>query len=77
MRIMFILAMQSALAISSLGSDKDLPDYYNNHPFHQGPIDQETPIFVAKQDNNSEDEEEQTKAEPSSNTYKPLVRSST
>ena len=66
-------AMETALAISNLKSGKDLPDPYKDHPFHQGPIDEETPIFVAKQDSSSEDEEEQTKAEPNLDTYNPHV----
>ena len=61
-----------ALAISSLRSGKDLSDPYKDHPIHQGPIEEETPIIV-KNDNDSEDKEEQAKAEPNPVTYKPLV----
>ena len=51
-------AMETALAISSLRSGKDLPDPYKDHPLHKGTIDEEIPIVVAEQDNSSEDEEE-------------------
>ena len=61
------------LAISSLQSGKDLPELYKDHPFHQGTIDEEIPVAIVKQDNDYEDEEEQTKAEPNRDTYKPLV----
>ena len=50
--------METALAISSLRSGKDLPDPYKDHPLHKGVIDKETSIVVAKQDNSFEDEEE-------------------
>ena len=60
------------LAISSLWSGKDLPDPYKDHPIHQGPIEEETPIIV-KHDSDSEDEEEQAKAETNLDKYKPLV----
>ena len=65
-------AVEMALAISSLRSGKDLLDPYNDHPIHQGPIIEDTPNIV-KHDIDSKDEEEQTKAEPNPNTYKPLV----
>ena len=64
------VAVEIALAISSLQSGKDLLD---PNPFHQGLMDEEIPIFVAEHDNNSEDEEEQTKAKPNLDTYKPHV----
>ena len=67
---MFILtkkAVETMLAISSLRSGKDLSDPFNDHPFHQDPIGEETPIFM-EQDNDSEEEEEQTKAEPNPDT---------
>ena len=46
-----------ALAILSLRSGQDLPDPYKDHPIHQGPIEEETPIIV-EHDSDSEDEEE-------------------
>ena len=61
-----------ALAISSLQSGKDLPDPYKDHPIHQGSIEEETPIIV-EHDSDSEDKEEQAKARPNPDTYKPLV----
>ena len=64
--------METTLVISSLQSGKDLPDPYKDHLIHQGPIYEETPIIV-EHDRNSEEEEEQTKAEPNPDTYKPLV----
>ena len=65
-------AMKTALAISSLQSDKDLPDPYKDHLFHQGSIEEETPIIV-EHDSDSEDEKEQATAEPNPDKYKPLV----
>ena len=65
-------AVETTLAISSLRSGKDLPDSYKDHPTHQGPIDEETPIIV-EHDSDSEDEEEQTKGEPNPDTYKSPV----
>ena len=65
-------AMETALAISSLWSGKDLPNLYRDHPSHQGLIDEETPI-IFEHDSDSEDEEEQAKAEPNPDTYKPHV----
>ena len=65
-------AVETALAISSLQSWKDLPDPYKDHSIHQGPIEEETPIII-EHDRNSEDEEEQVKAEPNPDTYKPHV----
>ena len=62
--------VEMALAISSLQSGKDLPDPNKDHPIHQGPIMEDTPITV-EHDSDSEDEEEQTKAEPNPDTYKP------
>ena len=61
--------METTLAISSLRSGKDLPDPYKEHPIHQGPIIEDTPN-IFKHDIDSEDEEEQTKAEPNPDTYK-------
>ena len=53
--------METALAISSLRSGKDLPDLYKDHPIHQGPTEEEeeeeTSIIV-KHDSDSEDKEE-------------------
>ena len=66
-------AVEITLAKSSLQSGKDLPNLDKDHPFHQGSIDEETPIVMEEQDNYSEDEEEQTKVEPNLDTYKPLV----
>ena len=64
--------MELALAISILRSGKDLPDLYKDHPIHQGPIDEEAPIIV-EHDKDSKDDEEQAKAEPNLDTYKPHV----
>ena len=64
--------VETALAISRLQSGKDLPNPYKGHPIHQGPIDEETPIIVER-NSDSEDEEEQAKAEPNPDTYKPHV----
>ena len=50
-------AVETTLSILSLQIGKNLPDPYKYHPYHQGPIDEETQIFVAKQDNSYEDEE--------------------
>ena len=55
-------AVETALAISSLWSGKDLSDPYKSHPFHKGMIDEEIPVVVAKQDSDFKDEEEQSKA---------------
>ena len=65
--------METALAISSLRSGKDLLDPYKDHPIHQGLIEEkETPIIV-EQDNDSEDKEEHAKTEPNPDLYKPPV----
>ena len=64
--------METALAISSLRSRKDLPDPYKDHPIHKGSIEEETPIII-KHDIDSEDEEEHAKVEPNPDTYKPHV----
>ena len=64
--------VEMALAISSLRSGKDLHDPYKDHPIHQGPIEEEVPIIL-EQESDSEDEEEQAKAEPNLDTYKPHV----
>ena len=42
-----------------------------NHPFHKGSIDEEALMVMAEQDNNFEVEDEQTKAKPNLDTYKP------
>ena len=48
-------AVETALAISSLRSGKDLPDPYKDHPIHRGLIEEdEAPIIVEK--NSLEDE---------------------
>ena len=64
--------METALAISSLQSGKYLLDPYKDHPINQGPIMEDTPI-IFEDDSDSEDDEEQTKAEPNPDTYKPHV----
>ena len=43
-------AVETALAISSFRSDKDLLDSYKDHPLHKSSIDEETLIVVVKQD---------------------------
>ena len=66
-------AVETALAISSLRSGKNLPDPYKEHAIHQGPIEEkETPIIV-EQDSDSEDEEEQAMTEPNPKKYNPHV----
>ena len=64
-------AVETALAISSLQSGKDLPDPYKDHHIHQGPIEEEESPIIVEHDIDSEDEEEHAKAEPNPNTYKP------
>ena len=66
-------AVETALAISSLRSGKDLPDPYKDHPLYQSSIVEETPTVVVEQDSSSEDEEECVRAEPNPDTYKPSV----
>ena len=66
-------AVEASLAISSLRSDKDLPDPYKDHPLHKSSIGDETPIVVVEQDSSSDDEEERVQAEPNPDTYKPPV----
>ena len=46
-------AVETALAISSLRSGKDLPDLYKDHPLHQSSIELETPTIVVDQDSSS------------------------
>ena len=65
--------METTLVISSLRSGKDLPDPYKDHPIHQGPIEEEETPIIVEHDSDSEDEEEQTKAELNPDTYKPHV----
>ena len=65
-------AVETILAISSHRSGKDLTNLYKSHSFHEGLIGEETPTVV-EQDSNSEDKEEQTKAKPNPDTYKPHV----
>ena len=65
--------METALAISSLRSGKDLPNPYKDHPIHQGPIEEEETPIIIEHESDSDDEEEQTKAEPNPNTYKSPV----
>ena len=66
-------AVETALAISSLRSSKDLTNPYKDHPLHKSSIDEETPTVVVEQDSSSEDEEERMRAEPNPDTYKPPV----
>ena len=66
-------AVETAVAISSLRSGKDLLDPYKDHPLHKNSIDEETPTIVVEQDSSSEDEEERVRAEPNPDTYKPPV----
>ena len=63
-------AIKTALAISSPRSRKYLPDPHKDHHIHQGLRMEDTPIIV-EHDSDSKDEEEQTKAEPNRDTYKP------
>ena len=56
-------AVETALAISSLQSGKDLPDPYKEHPIHRGPIKEEEASIIVEQDS-SEDEEEHATAKP-------------
>ena len=56
-------AVETALAISSLWSGKDLPDPYKDHPLHKSSIHEETSTVAVEQDSSSEDEEEQVRAE--------------
>ena len=65
--------METALAISSLRSGKDLPDPYKDHPIHQGLTEEEETPIIFEHDSDSEDEEEQAKAKPNPDTYKPPV----
>ena len=65
--------MERAQAISSLRSGKDLLDPYKDHRIHRGPIEQEEMPIINEHDSDLEDEEEQTKAEPNPDTYKPHV----
>ena len=67
------IIVETTLAISSLRNVKELMDPYKDHPFHHVLVDKKTLIVTAEQDNDSKDEEEQTKAEPNLDTYKPLV----
>ena len=65
-------AVEKTLAISSIRSGKYLLDPYKDDPIHQGLIMEDTPNIV-EHDSDLEDEEEQTKAEPNPDTYKPHV----
>ena len=49
-------AVETALAISSLRSSKDLLDPYKDHPLHKSSIVEETLTVVVEQDSSSEDE---------------------
>ena len=66
-------AVETALAISSLRSNKDLPDPYKDHPLHKSSIVEETSTVVVEQDSSSDDEEERVRVEPNPDTYKPPV----
>ena len=50
--------METALAISSLWSGKDLLDQYKDYPIHQGPTEEEETPIIIEHDSDSEDEEE-------------------
>ena len=63
-------AVETALKILSLPSGKDILNPYKDHPSHQGLINEEKPI-IFEHDSDSEDKEEQAKAEPNPDTYKP------
>ena len=65
--------VETALAISSLKSGKDIRDLCKDHPLHKSSIDEETPTVVVEQDSISKDEEEQVRAEPNPDTDKPHV----
>ena len=64
--------VETTITISSLQSRKDLPDPYKDHPINQGSINEATPIII-EHDIDSYNEEEQARAEPNPDTYKPLV----
>ena len=66
-------AVEMALAILSLRSEKDLPDPYKDHPIHQGSIEEKEASIIIEQDSDSEDEEEQVTVEPNPYKYKPPV----
>ena len=51
-------AVETALAILSLRSGKDLPDPYKDHPLHKSSIVEDTPAVLVEQDSSSDDEEE-------------------
>ena len=51
-------AVETALAISSLQSGKDLLDPYKDHPIYQGPIKEEESPIIVEHNSDSEDEEE-------------------
>ena len=55
-------AVETALAISSLRSGKDLSDPCKDHPLHKNSLDEETPMVVVEQDSSLEDEEERVRA---------------
>ena len=65
-------AVETALAILSLRSGRDLSDPYKNHRIHQGPIEEEDTPIIVEQDS-SEDEEEHATKEPNPDKYKPHV----
>ena len=50
--------VETALAISSHRSGKDLPDPYKDHPLDKSLIDEETLTVVVEQDSSYEDDEE-------------------
>ena len=66
-------AVETALAISSLRSGKDLPGPYKDHRLHNISIDEETLNVVVEQDNSLKDEEEQVRADINLDTFKSPV----
>ena len=44
-----------------------------DHPIHQGRIEEEETPIIVKHDSDLEDDEEQAKAKPNPDTYKPLL----
>ena len=58
-------AVETALAISSLWSGKDLPNPYKDHSIHQGPVEEEETPIIIEHDSDSEDKEEQAKTHTS------------
>ena len=63
--------METAPAISSLRSGKDLPNPCKDHHIHQGLIEGDEAPIIVEQNSDWKEEEEQTKADPNLDTYKP------